>query len=63
MRQAAKDVLTSHESEALDAREFLTTTGVWLLVNLVGIPLDAALEETARLVRQRWGNRGNEKTP
>ena len=39
-RQAARDLAFSYESNALDALEFLRSTGKWVAVELFGIPSD-----------------------
>jgi hypothetical protein len=51
VREGARDLLYGHESVALDACEFLTTTGVWLCGYLWGVDSSAMHRELVRLVR------------
>ena len=53
IRQAAHDLRFSHRSCALDALEFLTTSGLWLTSRLYRVPRREYQEEvTALLVRR-----------
>lgn len=48
--QAARDVLTLRESEALDAGEFIKDSGCYLLEALYGVPVEHTRAELARLI-------------
>ena len=52
VRQAAHDLLFSHESEALDALEWLRSTGMWVMEAL-DIEETTYQKEIARLVLWR----------
>ena len=52
IQQAAKDIDTGHEQRALDAYEFLSTTGLWLLTSYFNIREDVAIEVIADVVRR-----------
>jgi len=53
LRGAARDLAFSHESEALDALEWLRSTGAWLAVDYLGIDAEMYKKEIARLVLWR----------
>lgn len=51
VQQASVDVLTLPESAALDAAEFLESSGVHLVEALFGIPQEETRKELARLIK------------
>ena len=61
LRQAERDLLRAPQSEALDALEFLRTTGVWLWSEVLGTygGLDAKIH-VIDLVRKRNRQMGTE---
>lgn len=52
MNQAAEDVLTLPQSDALDAAEFLKDTGALLIHALYAIPVEETRKELARLIKK-----------
>lgn len=62
IRQAAFDLLHGHEQLALDAYEFLSQTGIWMLIDNFGMPEDQAVSEIADLVR-RYNVRAERNLP
>ena len=52
IRQAAHDLRFSHKSNALDAIDFLRSTGLWLSIELFDVPEERYREEVASLLRQ-----------
>lgn len=55
IRQAADDIETGYEQQALDAYEFLSSTGLWMLIETFGVDEDKAIEAIANLVRSYNG--------
>ena len=53
IQRAALDLRYGHESDALDALEFLRTTGLWLVPTLFEIPERQYQECVAALVADR----------
>lgn len=53
LRQAAYDLRFSHRSNALDALEFLRSTGKWLASDVLGIPDGTYESEVAALLIRR----------
>lgn len=62
IRRAAFDVLHGHEQSALDAYEFLSQTGIWMLIDHFELSEDRAIQEIAGLVR-RYNVRAKRKLP
>lgn len=52
-RQAAHDLLFSYESDALDALEYLRSTGQWVVVDVFGVPSDEYERGVVDLVTDR----------
>ena len=52
LRQAAKDIRYGHEQQALDAYEFLSSTGLWMLQFYFRQSEDRAINAIASLVRR-----------
>ena len=52
IRRAAFDILHGQEQCALDAYEFLSQTGIWMLMDYFEFDEDRAIEEIASLVRR-----------
>jgi len=53
IRQAACDLRFSHRSSAIDALEFLRSTGLWLAAEILGIPDGTYQKEVAALLVRR----------
>ena|SRR6266511_2630526 len=51
IQQAAEDLDTGYEQLALDAYEFLSTTGLWLLIDHFMMDEDTVIKEISKLVR------------
>lgn len=60
LRQACLDLRYGHEQEYLDARDFLTTTGVWLATELFPIDEDSFKRGITALIILRRRERGEE---
>lgn len=58
IRRAAVDLLRSHESDAMDAAEFLSVTGVWLCEELFGVKTAVTSKEIVRLMKRSKTLRG-----
>jgi len=59
-RQAARDLVFSYESDALDALEYLRGTGRWVCTELFGVPMsiyETAVVELVRLREKRLDQR------
>ncbi len=62
IRRAAFDILHGHEQSALDAYEFLSQTGIWMLMDHFEMDEDRAVSEIAGLVR-RYNVRAKRNLP
>ena len=51
LRQAGRDIERGSEQEALDAYEFLSSTGLWMLTTYFNLRESVAIEAIAKLVR------------
>ena len=58
IRQAARDLRYAHKSEALDALEFLRSTGLWLSGEMFSVPGDDYKQAVTELVMARMRVRG-----
>lgn len=58
IRQAITDLLHGHDGLAIDAVEFLDSTGAWLAWKLWGVPEHQTRQEVGRLLEQRNRERG-----
>lgn len=52
IRRAAFDLVHGHEQQALDSYEFLSQTGIWMLMDYFDMTEDDAIQEIAGLVRR-----------
>jgi hypothetical protein len=58
IRQAAQDIETGYEQQAIDAWEFLSSTGLWLLMEHFDMKEKDAVEAIADLVRRYHARTG-----
>lgn len=58
VRQAFTDLRLGHDSLAVDAIEFLDSTGAWLLLKFKGIPEYATRLKVGELIKERDRKRG-----
>jgi hypothetical protein len=54
IRQAARDIKSSHHSEAEDAKEFLESTGLWLTTSVLNLSSEEKyIADVTKLIQQR----------